>query len=217
MRSSHRLMSPGARPSSTRAATPVRAHVAGAVLGALVLGVTACSSSDSVRDRARDGSAAGYVTGDGTLETVPVARRAEPVQLEGALLDGSPWSLKQAADKVVVVNLWASNCPPCEAEAPHLKAAATTLLTRGDVAFIGVDAGESAATGAAAQARLGLPYPSLSDEDRAVGAALQNKTSYPPTTLVLDRRGRIAARFSGPLTSANTLTALVDEVAAERM
>ena len=59
-----------------------------------------------------------------------------------------------------------------------------------------------------------ITYPSLSDESGVLILALQGKAPTVPTTLVLDRTGRIAARVNGEVT-ASTLTGLVDDVLAE--
>ncbi|HEU5455483.1 MAG TPA: TlpA family protein disulfide reductase, partial [Nocardioides sp.] len=59
-----------------------------------------------------------------------------------------------------------------------------------------------------------ITYPSLSDESGVLILALQGKAPTVPTTLVLDKTGRIAARVNGEVT-ASTLTGLVDDVLAE--
>ena len=59
-----------------------------------------------------------------------------------------------------------------------------------------------------------ITYPSLEDDGGRTLLALRGKANATPTTLVLDRRGRIAARVSGPVTAA-TLTGLVNDVLGE--
>ena len=78
---------------------------------------------------------------------------------------------------------------------------------------MGVDIQESAATGAAFMRSRGLTYPSLTDQPGVLILSLQGKAVSPPSTLVLDTSGRIAARVNGPV-SATTLTDLVDDVLA---
>jgi peroxiredoxin len=100
---------------------------------------------------------------------------------------------------------------------PLLQSVWTTLsAAKAPVVFMGVNLGDGAATGAAAARSFGLTYPSLSDPDRAMPSQLQGKANATPTTLVLDRQGRIAARFSGAITSAATLRDVITEVVAER-
>ena len=78
-----------------------------------------------------------------------------------------------------------------------------------------VDVDEGPETGQAGAKALGLPYPSLTDRYRSYGPRLQGKANAIPTTLVLDRQHRIAARISGPFTTPTTLTTLVEAVVAE--
>jgi peroxiredoxin len=100
------------------------------------------------------------------------------------------------------------------AEAPGLQQA-WTQLQAGDTGarMVGIDFREEAARGAAFVSAAGLTYPSLSDESGVLILGLQGKAPTVPTTLVLDPRGRIAARVNGPV-DTGTLTGLVDDVAA---
>lgn len=85
-----------------------------------------------------------------------------------------------------------------------------------DVTFVGINIRESADNAAAFERAQDVPYPSISD---AGGETLLEfgrfRPRMPPTTLVLDRQGRVAAIVSGRLPSTTTLTELVEEVAAE--
>ncbi len=189
----------------------------GVGLAALTLAAAGCADENSVGEQARRGGDTGFIAGDGTIEQLPADRRAEPVALSGTLLDGTPWSIDQVGAAVLVLNVWGSWCEPCVAESPVLvKAADTLTAAHQDVTFLGINVEESAQTGAAGAQALKLPYPSLSDQYRALGPALQNKAPATPTTLVLDRTHRIAARISGPITSPATLTNLVESVVAEK-
>jgi thiol-disulfide isomerase/thioredoxin len=137
------------------------------------------------------------------------------VSLSGTTVDGKRLSLADYRSSVVVVNVWGSWCGPCEAEAPELKKAWSSLSGPGKpVQFLGIDFREDPERGLAAMKRHGLGYPSLSDESGVLILGLQGKAPTVPTTLVLDRAGRIAARVSGPVT-ASTLTGLVEDTLAE--
>jgi peroxiredoxin len=201
---------------------PALRHLVVGAVGALLLvgaGTVAASSltedPDSVAAQARAGDQKGYVSGDGTVETIAPADRDEPVTLSGSLLDGSSWDIGSTRGAPLVINVWGSWCAPCVAEAPDLQAAWEDLRA-GDTgaAMVGIDFREEAARGAAFARRAGLTYPSLSDESGVLVLQLQGKAATVPTTLVLDDAGRIAARVSGPV-EASTLTGLVDDVAAE--
>lgn len=198
--------------------TGLRRGAAALAAGLVVLSATACSGDDpnSVQVQADRGNRQGYVSGDGSIETIPAQRRGKPVDLSGRTLDGEPWSAAQARGKVVVLNVWATWCPPCEAEAPELKKAAEALAADAQpVVFMGINTRDNAASGRATIKKQGIPYPSLDDRDGLMILALQGKAPTPPTTLVLDRQGRIASRVVGEVT-APTLTGLVDDALAEK-
>ena len=86
---------------------------------------------------------------------------------------------------------------------------------RGGVAFVGIALREEPATGLAFQRRFGITYPSVRWDGGKVLLQLKGKATAPPTTLVLDRKGRLAARVSGKV-DASTLSGLVDDVRSER-
>ncbi len=201
---------------------PALRHLVVGAVGALLLvgaGTVAVSSltedPDSVAAQAKAGDQKGYVSGDGSVETIAPADRAEPVTLGGTLLDGSSWDIGSTRGAPLVLNVWGSWCAPCVAEAPDLQQAWEEIQA-GDTgaAMVGIDFREEAARGAAFARKAGLTYPSLSDESGVLVLQLQGKAPTVPTTLVLDDAGRIAARVSGPV-EASTLTGLVDDVAAE--
>lgn len=186
-----------------------------AVLLLLLFGAGCAPDPGSVAAQANAGDRKGYVSGDGAVETIPEADRAEPIELKGALLDGTAWDSASAHGEVLVLNVWGSWCAPCVAEAPELQKVWSDLESEeAPVQFIGIDFREEAARGAAFVKKAGITYPSLSDESGVLILALQGKAPTVPTTLVLDTQGRIAARVNGSV-SASTLRALVDDVLAE--
>jgi thiol-disulfide isomerase/thioredoxin len=95
----------------------------------------------------------------------------------------------------VVVNIWASWCPPCRAEAPELAAAAERF--RGDVQFIGVNAQDSRGGAADYIAQYGLPYPSVFDPSNAI--AISYGLYSPPSTLFFDADGTLVDTVPGQL------------------
>lgn len=182
----------------------------------LVGGLAACSQDpNSISAQANQGSRKGYISGDGAVEAIPAGSRGKPVSLTGTTLDGAKWSASDAAGKVVVLNVWASWCPPCQHEAPDLAASAKGFAASGKpVVFMGLNTRDNPASGVSTAKRWGITFPSLNDESGVLILALQGKVTSPPTTLVLDRAGRIAARVNGEVTTA-TLNGLVDDVLAE--
>ncbi len=189
-----------------------------AVLAALGLaaGLGACGSdANSLASQARAGDRKGYISGDGSVEQIPASRRGAPVDLRGTTLAGKPWSSADARGTVLVVNKWGSWCPPCVAEADDLQAVWEKVHRSGKpVTFVGIDFRESPQTGAAFTRSRGITYPSLGDESGTLVLELQGKASATPTTLVLDRQGRIAARILGPI-DQSTLQGLIDDVLAQ--
>ena len=182
----------------------------------LSLGVSACSSdAGSIAAQARSGDGKGFVSGDGTIERLGLDQRLTPLTLSGTTLQGTPWKVADAADKVLVLNVWGSWCGPCVAEMPHLQQVWSQLSTAGrPVQFMGVNYRDGAETARAFLRANKVTYPSLEDDGGRTLLALRGKANTTPTTLVLDRRGRIAARVSGPV-SAATLNGLVKDVLSE--
>ncbi|WP_286961202.1 MULTISPECIES: TlpA family protein disulfide reductase [Arsenicicoccus] len=190
-----------------------------AALAAVAIGIPLAGCSDdagSINAQARSGDQKGYISGDGTIERLTAAQRKEPVALQGTTLDGASWSVAQQRGHVVVLNLWASWCPPCVEEQPRLNALhAAVRKTHPDAVFMGVHAGRESSDNARDFARARqVPYPTLAFDGQTV-LALQGKAPSPPTTLVLDKQGRIAARVLGAITSERTVQDLVDDVAKE--
>jgi len=183
---------------------------------ALTAGVSACSSdANSIAAQARSGDGKGFVSGDGTIERVALDQRSAPLTLSGTTLQGSPWKVTDAADKVLVLNVWGSWCGPCVAEMPHLQQVWSQMSSAGKpVQFMGINYRDGAETAEAFLRVNKVTFPSLADDGGRTLLALRGKANTTPTTLVLDRRGRSAARVSGPVTGA-TLAGLVKDVLGE--
>jgi thiol-disulfide isomerase/thioredoxin len=194
-------MSRGHRPLRTAA---VAVLVAGALTG--------CSST-LTRSGAPD---KGFLDSDGTISKVATADRTAPVAFHGTTLEGRSFDVTDFRGKVVVVNVWGSWCPPCIKEAPALQRSWDRVRADG-VQFVGVDTRDQPAAARAHQRRFGVTYPSIDDDSGRVLLALRGTLppKAPPSTLVLDRRGRVAYRVLGEVTQA-TLTGLVEDTLAER-
>ena len=189
---------------------------AAVAVGALCLGAAACSSdANSIAAQAKSGDGKGFVSGDGTIERVAPNQRSTPLTVSGTTLQGVPWTVADARGKVLVLNVWGQWCGPCIAEMPHLQQVWSQVAATGEpVQFMGINYRDSVETAKAFLRANKVTYPSLQDDGGATLLALRGTANTTPTTLVLDRRGRIAARVSGPVTAA-TLNGLVNDVLGE--
>lgn len=190
--------------------------VAAVAAGAMSLALAACSpDANSIAAQARSGDGKGFVSGDGTIERVAPGQRSAPLVLSGTTLAGVPWSVADAKDKVLVLNVWGQWCGPCVAEMPHLQQVWSQVSAAGkNVQFMGINYRDGAETAKAFLRANRITYPSLEDDGGRTLLALRGKANTTPTTLVLDPQGRIAARVSGPVTAA-TLSGLIDDVLGE--
>jgi thiol-disulfide isomerase/thioredoxin len=106
----------------------------------------------------------------------------------GQLLDGSLRDrLKALRGHPVVVNKWASWCPPCRLETPIFAQVAVKYGRR--IAFVGLDGNDPPAAAAAFLRSHPVSYPSYKDPAEKTARALKAGTYY-PTTLFIDARGR---------------------------
>ncbi|MDQ6686181.1 MAG: TlpA family protein disulfide reductase [Actinomycetota bacterium] len=156
----------------------------------------------------------GYIDGLGAITKLSVADRKKPGPVAGKTIGGRRVSLADFSGRVVVINVWGSWCPPCRAETPILDAAARTLAHQ-DVVFLGINTRDNDPAQVRAFLRLHhVPYPSIYDPDGQTLLAFDG-TLTPnsiPSTVVVDRQGRVAASILGQVTSKQTLVDLVKDV-----
>lgn len=107
----------------------------------------------------------------------------------------------------LVVNVWASWCPPCIAEMPILTSAAADL--RGEVQFLGVDIQDRDAAALEMLMAFGADFPSVVDEAGQIRSQLA--ISGPPVTFFVDERGVIVGRHDGALPSTEYFNALLEQ------
>jgi thiol-disulfide isomerase/thioredoxin len=169
-----------------------------AALAVALAALSACTGTNAVSQGVDGGS--GFQAGDDSLTWVPPGDRARPDAVTGTLLDGTSFDLASWRGKVVVVNFWGSWCPPCRDEADALEQVYKDTEPRG-VQFLGIDTRNDDVPRALAFMRKhGVTYPSLSDPSNLLALRFPGvPPSAIPTTLVLDRQGRIAARHSGSI------------------
>jgi cytochrome oxidase Cu insertion factor (SCO1/SenC/PrrC family)/thiol-disulfide isomerase/thioredoxin len=132
----------------------------------------------------------------------------------GALLGGGKPAvqarLRALRGRPVVVNAWASWCPPCRQELPLFAGAAARFGKR--VAFLGLDVNDETGPARRFLAAHPLSYPSYFDDGGHAAAWLGNFVGL-PTTVFVDRSGRVVATHAGQYTSAAALAADVTRYA----
>jgi len=182
-----------------------------------LVALTGCSASDPLAEQYADGSGQGYVSGDGAQTELPVAQRGEPIEFAGPSSAGGDISSNDYAGQVYVVNFWYAGCPPCRDEAPDLAAVSAGYP---DVPFLGINTMDSIDVATLFERKFEIDYPSIIDVNTAsaqlafatAGAVAPNAV---PTTLVIDREGKVAARISGRIGAASILSSMIDTVLAE--
>ncbi|MEU0470254.1 TlpA disulfide reductase family protein [Amycolatopsis sp. NPDC006131] len=186
-----------------------------AVSTAGLLALTACSGGTGAVAR---GSTFEFVSpgGETRLFYDPPDSRGTAPDLNGESLQerGSQIRLSGYAGKVVVINIWGSWCGPCRAETPELEKVFEQTHASG-VQFLGIDVRDDRAAASDFVRDRYVTYPSIYDPS---GRTLLALNGYPrsvvPSTIVLDRRHRVAAIFLTPLIASDLLP-VVQRVAAE--
>ena len=130
-------------------------------------------------------------------------------------LTGSKLDFASYRGKVVVLNFWGSWCGPCRDEAPMLAVAAEQYQQAG-VDFLGVDVRDTTASAEAFTRNFGITYPSVSDAGSVITLDFTSVVPIAgtPTTLVINRAGRIAGAVFGQATMAE-LTDMLSKVTGQ--
>lgn len=191
--------------------------VAGVALAAsLAVGLSACAP-DPATEAFLNGDEKAYTSADFRTEEIPAGERDEPVEFGGVTEDGEKFSSDDISGQVAVVNFWYAGCGPCRIEAPDLEAVWQKHQSD-DVAFIGVNIYDQPATAQAFAETYGITYPSLIDAttgEAKLAFAKVTPIQAPPTTLVLDKQGRVAARIIGPIEGTSILSTIIQDVLEE--
>ena len=150
-----------------------------------------------------------FISGNGAVTFIAQAKRLPAPQIQGQTLEGSIFN--QDEKKIVVLNVWASWCAPCRAEAPTLVELSKKYP---DVQFIGVLTRDNAASAKSFIKRFEITYPTLKDDSLLLGFRTSLIANAIPSTLIMDKNGKVAGRISGEVTVAS-LTQLIERVDAE--
>lgn len=187
------------------------ALTAALIAGTIAVTLAGCSQGPDTASEA----GTGFVAGDGTITLVDPAVRQPAPTITGTTLDGEPFDLAALRGRVVALNVWASWCAPCRAEAPTLERVSRDLGPQG-ADIIGLNTRDSDASARAFEERFGITYPSVVDRDGRLQLLFGD--SLPPqaipSTVVVDRQGRVAGRILGKA-SESDLRGLIEPLLAE--
>jgi peroxiredoxin len=191
---------------------------ASALAGAAAFALLALSACTSGSGSSSSGSGTNFVSGTGEISTVQQGHREAAPALSGKTVDGADLSVSDYKGKIVVLNIWGSWCSPCRAEATNLVNVANATKSKG-VQFIGINTRDlQTAQAVAFEKRYDVTYPSLYDPTGKLILRFPKGSLNPqaiPTTIILDRQGKIAVRALKALTESELSKAL-DPLIAEK-
>jgi thiol-disulfide isomerase/thioredoxin len=184
-----------------------------AVLASAAL-LTGCSTGADAVDVSNGGQFR-FVAATPAGEVIPEGDRESAPDFGGTLLGGGDWTSDELAGQIAVLNFWGSWCPPCRVETPQFQEVYTEVRDE-DVAFVGLNVKETDEQFAQAFVDSeGIEFPSLYDPAGEVALAFRD---YPanaiPSTIVLDREGRVAAVYTGEV-AQDDLRAVLDRLLGE--
>lgn len=193
--------------------------ITGAIVASMaVLALAGCSAAnDQLSQQFKNGDNKNYIQGDGTVSEWAKSSRKAAVDWKGVTESGDVLSSSSLTGVVTVLNFWYAGCAPCRAEAPDLIALSKEFTPQG-VQFVGVNVRDTASTALAFDRNFGMTYPSVIDNNTgSVVLAFTGVVSPQavPTTLVIDKQGRVASRILGRI-EKGTLKALIETVVAEK-
>jgi thiol-disulfide isomerase/thioredoxin len=190
------------------------------VLAALLLALTACGTTPDCERIAGVRSGVCLLPVDERRAApdlrLPVLEVDAAAQAASRVEGDSPdeLSLADLQGRIVIVNFWASWCGPCRIEQPDLNAA-WALLPADEVVLIGVNIEDTEANALAHLNEFAVPYASLFDPVNALAGRFEGIGARTiPSTVFLDREGRVAARLLG-LAGLGEVVGLADALASE--
>ncbi len=171
-----------------------------ALAATLALTLSACGANDPLANQFKSGDNKNYIAGDGTVsEFRDLASRKTGAAWVSKTADGATMRSSDLLGEIAVLNFWYAGCAPCRAETPDLDKLANKYASKGLV-VLGVDVRDSADTALAFDRTHKIGYPTVMDADSGSVVFAYTGIVTPdavPTTIVLDRQGRVAARIIG--------------------
>jgi len=185
------------------------------LIASMAMSLAGCSS-DPLAEQYRSGENKNYIAGDGTVTEFALDPRPTFASFSGTTESGAFLDSANLAGSVVVMNWWYSSCAPCRAEAPDLAALHEEFAPLG-VEFLGVNVRDSAETALAFDRKFNIGFPSIIDAQTGSASLAFTGVVSPqavPTTVVIDRQGRVASRILGridPSILRTLIKSVVDE------
>jgi cytochrome c biogenesis protein CcmG/thiol:disulfide interchange protein DsbE len=134
-----------------------------------------------------------------TEVNTPLVGQVAP-SIAGTTLGGGSFDLTAQRGRWVVVNFFASWCPPCQQEQPDLVTFAYAHRSPGDAALVGVVFDDGTSTARGFMRSTGASWPAVVDPGGQV--ALNYGVRGPPETFLVAPDGTVVAHFDGPMTNA---------------
>ncbi|WP_030038729.1 TlpA family protein disulfide reductase [Streptomyces resistomycificus] len=191
--------------AASRSRTRSRAVLLATVAAAAALTLSACGSGGV----SGGGGNTNFVTGNNGIDTVKQGERTDAPDLSGKTIDGKTLDVADYKGQVVVVNIWGSWCGPCRAEAKYFAKVSKEYDGKG-VQFVGINTRDASTSLAVAfEKDFQITYPSLYDPTGKLMLRFKKGTLNPqliPSTLVIDKDGKIAARALQALGEENLLS-----------
>jgi peroxiredoxin len=196
----------------------MRRLVAAPAVLALAVVLAGCTSGGGVSQEYNGSGDGDYTSGDGTTQFYAPENRGDPIVFEGDTENGDRVSSDDFAGQLLLVNFWYAGCGPCRTEADDLNDLYDEYREQG-VAFLGVNIRDDAPTALSFEKQHAVEYDSILDvSDAAVTLAFAKPAppSTTPTTFLLDREGRVAARFTSAIDPrVKVVAAMIDDLLDE--
>lgn len=175
-----------------------------------MLSVAGCTNSDALSRQYREGDTKNYISGDGAVTEFDT-KDTDPVDFTATTTDGKTVTARDYRGKVLVLNFWFALCGPCRVEASDLNSISASKSD--EATFVGVNVRDEAATAESFIRSFKVPYTNVLDAKASTvqlalsGSAAPNAT---PSTVVLDKTGRVTARILG-VANKSVLSTLIDD------
>jgi peroxiredoxin len=187
---------------------------AGALVVALAAALASCTGGSNAVD-SNAGAQYRYVQSTKKGELIPAADRKAAGAMKGKLMAGESYQLSADVGQVVVLNYFASWCPPCQTETPQFDSVYRDRKGKG-VTFVGVDAKDSPKSGAASWIQTKeITFPVLYDPNAQTALELGGVPIVTlPATVLIDKQGKVAAVYQSSMLPAD-LNPLLDQLVKE--